>query len=167
MEITYIKQPPRKYTFSTLKIKKWIKNNTKKGYVLNLFCGETILYHDQTKYIEIRVDTNKSMNADYLMDAFDFVIMAKKKHWKFSTIILDPPYSYRKSMEKYKGHTVSKFNKIINILPFILKKNGNVITCGYHSVIMGKKRNFAIKNICLISHGGAHHDTIITNEIKL
>jgi 23S rRNA G2069 N7-methylase RlmK/C1962 C5-methylase RlmI len=59
---------------------------------------------------------------------------------KFDTIILDPPYAYRKSMEMYNGHKASKFNQIKDLIPKILNKNGIVITFGYHSVSMGNSR---------------------------
>jgi hypothetical protein len=62
---------------------------------LNLFAGKTRLDVD-----EIRVDLSDEFGPDYNMDAFEFVLMAKENGWKYDTIILDPPYSLRKSMEK-------------------------------------------------------------------
>ena len=83
---------------------------------------------------------------------------------KFDTIILDPPYAYRKSMEMYNGHKASKFNQVKDNLKNILNENGRVITFGYHSVSMGKNRGFEQERILLISHGGAIHDTIAVIE---
>ena len=76
----------------------------------------------------------------------------------------DPPYSYRKGMEKYKGHYTSRFNLIKEEIPRILNKGGIIITFGYHSTFMGKKRGFKLREICLICHGGAQHDTIAIIE---
>jgi len=70
-------------------------------------------------------------------------------------------------MEKYNGKIVSNFQRIKELIPQIILPKGNVITCGYHSVVMGKSRGFKIKEILLVSHGGAHHDTIITNEVLM
>jgi hypothetical protein len=53
------------------------------------------------------------------------------------------------------------------MVPFILRQNGKVITFGYNSIVMSKKRGFAIQEICLISHGGAQHDTIATVEQRI
>jgi hypothetical protein len=39
-----------------------------------------------------------------------------------------------------------------------------VITFGYHSVSMGRSRGFEVSEICIMSHGGAIHDTIATVE---
>lgn len=155
MEIDYLKTPLNKYTFSVKPIRKWIEENST-GKCLNLFAGKTKLNLD-----EFRVDADETMVADYYGDALDFVKQCKDK---FDTIILDPPYAYRKSMEMYNGHKASRLNQIKDFLPKILKKGGKVITCGYHSVSMGKSRGFKQEKILLLSHGGAIHDTIFTIE---
>ena len=146
----------RRYTFESPKIKKWVEERAK-GKVLNLFSGRTKLDLN-----EVRNDKDKKMVADFNKDALDFV-----REWdgeKFDTIILDPPYSYRKSMEMYNGHKASRFNMIKDIIPKVLNKDGIVITFGYHSVSMGKKRGFKQEKILLMSHGGAIHDTIAVIE---
>jgi len=155
MKIEYMKTPLNKYTFSRKPIKKWVENNSK-GKVLNLFAGMTRLSLN-----EFRVDMDKTMIANWYGDAYDFIKDCKKK---FDTIILDPPYAYRKSMEMYNGHKASKFNEIKDMIPKILKRDGIVITFGYHSVSMGKKRGFIQDKILLMSHGGAIHDTIAVIE---
>ncbi len=156
MKIEYIKTPLNKYTFSIKPIREWVEKNAK-GKVLNLFAGKTKLKLD-----ELRIDSDKTMDAHTYIDAYEFVKICKNK---FDTIILDPPYAYRKSMEMYNGHKASKFNQIKDLIPNILNENGIVITFGYHSVSMGKKRGFVQEKILLMSHGGAIHDTIATIEI--
>ncbi len=153
----YIKCPLHKYTFSIKPIREWVENNCH-GKVLNLFCGYTKLNID-----EVRNDIDLDALADYHLDGLDFV-----KNWngdKFDTIILDPPYAIRKSMELYKGNICSKFKQIKDEIPHILNKNGKVITFGYQSVSMGKTRNFKLDKICIFSHGGAIHDTLACVEI--
>ena len=154
---TYIKTPLNRYTFKSKSIRDWLESRCY-GKVLNLFAGKTLLNVN-----EVRNDIDESMVADYHMDALDFV-----KCWKgnkFDVVILDPPYSYRKSMEMYNSHRASRFNQIKDLLPKILKRGGKVITFGYHSVSMGKKRGFSQEKILLMSHGGAIHDTIATIEL--
>lgn len=157
MEIEYMKTPLNKYTFSIKPIRIWIERNSK-GKTLNLFAGKTRL-----RLHETRVDSDKTMDADYYMDAYDFVKQCKDK---FDTIILDPPYAYRKSIEMYNGHKASRFNQIKDLIPRLLNEKGIVITCGYHSVSMGNRRGFKQDKVLLISHGGAIHDTIFTIETK-
>ena len=132
------------------------------GLVLNLFAGKTLLNVE-----EIRNDIREDMPADFHIDALKFV---KENWWEqgwFGTILLDPPYAYRKSMEMYEGAVCSPFNALKNAIPSILNDNGIVITFGYHSNVMGKGRGFKQEHILLMSHGGAIHDTIAVIERKI
>ena len=101
------------------------------------------------------------------MDALECVKMFREKGELFDVILLDPPYSYRKSMELYNGHKNSRFKQLLDVLPDILTSQGWVITFGYHSRVMGYSRGFRIREICLISHGGAQHDTIASVEMRI
>ncbi|MCK5138525.1 MAG: hypothetical protein KAQ85_01675 [Thermodesulfovibrionia bacterium] len=151
-----IKTNLRRWTFKSLKIKAWVEANSK-GKVLNLFAGKVKLNLN-----EIRNDKNKKMIADYHKDALDFV-----NEWegeKFDTIILDPPYSYRKSMEMYGGNLNSRFKLIADRIPDILSNDGRVISFGYHSTFMGMKRSFYLDTMCIFAHGGAQHCTIAIIE---
>jgi len=155
--IEYMKTTLNKYTFSNKRIRTWVEKNSN-GYVLNLFAGETKLNLN-----EVRNDIHEDSNAEYHKDALCFV-----KEWdgeKFDTVILDPPYSIRKSMELYHGRKMSEFNAIKDELKRILKPQALVITFGYHSNSMGESRGFKQNKILLMSHGGAIHDTIAVIEI--
>jgi hypothetical protein len=155
---TYLKQPLNRYTFKAPKVKEWVESRCE-GKTLNLFAGYTKLNID-----EIRNDLDEKAVADYRMEALDFIKLAKKENIKFDTILLDPPYSYRKGMEKYKGNYASKFKLVKDLIPDILNRNGKVITFGYHSISLGLKRGFEQEEILLICHGGAQHDTIAVIE---
>lgn len=152
----YISCPLHRYTFSVRPIREWVEKNCE-GKVLNLFAGKTKLNIN-----EIRNDADINALSDYNMDAVEFL-----RGWNgemFDTVLLDPPYSYRKSMEMYNGIKCSPFRQLKDEIPRILKPTGKIITFGYHSNVMGKKRGFAIERICLFSHGGAIHDTIASIE---
>jgi len=155
MIIEYLKTPLNKYTFSIKPIRDWVEKNSV-GKTLNLFAGKTKLNLD-----EYRIDADKTMVADLYADAYNFVRYCKDK---FDTIILDPPYSYRKSMEMYNNKKMSRFNAVKDLLPKILNNNGKIITFGYQSISMGKSRGFIQQKILLMSHGGAIHDTIAVIE---
>jgi len=159
MNIIHLKTPLNKYTFKSKTIKSWVENHCKGKTVLNLFAGQTIL---SDCAMEIRNDIDTTMNADYHLDALEFVTTLTG--YQFDVIILDPPYAYRKSMEMYNGHKNSRFNEVKNNLSSILKPNGKVITFGYQSISMGMTRGFTVKEILIMSHGGAIHDTIATLE---
>ena len=142
----------RRYTFENKKMKQWVENNSC-GLVLNLFAGKTKLQLD-----EVRNDKDVSMLSDYHMDALEFVTS-----WKgelFDTVILDPPYSYRKSMEMYNGKYTSAFKRIADELPSIIQENARIISFGYHSTFMGNVRGYGLEKLCVFAHGGAQHCTI-------
>lgn len=156
MKFEYIKCPLHRYTFSVRPIKEWVESECE-GLTLNLFAGITKLCIN-----EVRNDIDESMLADYHVDALDFI-----RTWSdtiFDTVLLDPPYSYRKSMEMYNGNKASPFRQLKDLIPTILKQSGKVITFGYHSVVMGENRGFELEKVVLISHGGAIHDTIVSVE---
>lgn len=152
----YIKCPLNRYTFKVRNIREWVEAECE-DKVLNLFAGKTMLNID-----EVRNDLDTEAEADYHMDALEFV-----ESWegeKFNTVLLDPPYSYRKSMEMYGGRKASPFRKMKDALVYIIKPQGKIITFGYHSNVMGKGRGFEVEKIALFSHGGAIHDTIASVE---
>jgi hypothetical protein len=148
--------PLHRYTFSVKPIRKWVEK-TCEGKVLNLFAGITKLAVD-----EVRNDLDLEAIADYRLDALEF--LGNWQGEKFNTILLDPPYNYRKSMELYKGIICSPFRRLKDELTCCLEPDGKVITFGYHAIVMGKIRQFRLEQIALFSHGGAIHDTIATVE---
>ena len=152
----YIKCPLHRYTFKIKNIREWTENNCH-GRTLNLFAGRTKLNID-----EVRNDLDPEALADYRLDAVEFL-----RTWKgerFDTVLLDPPYAFRKSMEMYKGIKCSPFKQMKDEIKNVLKKGGKVITFGYHSNTMGAGRGFKVEKIALFSHGGAIHDTIASVE---
>jgi hypothetical protein len=156
-----MKTPLYRYTFKNKRIKEWVENRCE-GITLNLFAGLNMLEGVN----EIRNDLDPDAPADYYMDALQLVEQFEG-NVLFETVLLDPPYSYRKSMEMYGGRKMSAFNAVKNGIDEILTKDGIVITFGYHSVSMGKTRGFAQEEVLLLSHGGAIHDTIAIIERKI
>ena len=152
----HIRCPLNRYTFHIKPVRKWVEK-TCEGRVLNLFAGKTLLQVN-----EIRNDKDPEMPAAHHLDALDFL-----NSWngpKFNTILLDPPYAYRKSMELYKGNICSPFRQLKDAALKCLEPEGVVITFGYHSIVMGRTRCFQLEKIALFSHGGAIHDTIASVE---
>lgn len=156
MEFEYLLQPPNKWTFQQPKLKLYVEKFCK-GKVLNLFAGKTKLNVD-----EFRIDSSDEFRPDWLGDAIEFI---KTTHKKFDTIILDPPYSLRKSYEKYKGHYIgSKWTQVKRALVRVCNPNCRVISLGYNSQGMSKTNGFEKVAICLVCHNGDHNDTIVTVE---
>ena len=161
MEFTYLKQPPRRYTFEQPELKAWVEGHCV-GVVLNLFAGRTLLNVN-----EVRVDVDESTPADYHVDAYEFLSIAQYKQMSFNTVILDPPYNLRKSREKYGDRQIGSFTKIKDALPALVADGGVVITLGYDTVGMSRSRGFDKVAICVICHGGDVIDTLCVVERKV
>ncbi len=151
-------QPLHRYTFKAPKVRAWVES-VSSGKVLNLFAGITRLDLDET-----RVDLDDETNPDYNMDTLEYVIQCQEI---YDTIILDPPYAYRKSITHYKGHVAIPFKRLKDELVRIVPVGGDVVTFGYHSNSMSKVRGFELTRVLLICHGGAMHDTIAIVEEKV
>lgn len=165
MEMKYLCQPPKKWTFEQPKLKEWVENwcEPKRGrYVLNLFAGKIRL-----NVAEVRVDISPEFRPDYCISAEQFIKSCITEGVKFHTIILDPPYNLRKAREKYDGKYIGSFTKIKNLLPDILYPKGRVITLGYDTVGMSKSRGFEKIAVCIVCHGGDHNDTLCLVERKV
>ena len=161
--LKFIQTPLNRYTFKSPKMKKWVQGNIK-GKTLNLFAGKIRLTDDNYTCKEVRVDADVTMDADFFMDAYEYVLQCEDT---FDTILLDPPYQYRKAMEMYNGQYSSKFKLIADEIPKLLNKNGNVISFGYHSTYLGKIRQFKLSELCVFAHSGAQHCTIAIVEEKI
>lgn len=154
--IAHFRCPLHRYTFSVKLIRTWVEQACE-GRVLNLFAGQT-----QLSVNEVRNDLDLQMPADFHLDALEFLRTWTGK--KFRTILLDPPYAYRKSMELYKGMVCSPFRQLKDAIPACLEPGGQVITFGYHSIVMGQNRGFQLEQLAIFSHGGAIHDTLASVE---
>jgi hypothetical protein len=159
MDFTYLTQPPRSYTFEMPKLKFWIESQCI-GKVLNLFGGKVRLNVD-----EISNDIDINMKTDYHMDVIEFVDSWKGK--PFDTIVLDPLYNWRKAKEKYEGRMIGQYPQLKNKLLSIITKDAIVISLGYDTVGMSKSRGFEKIGICVICHGGDHHDTLCVVEKRI
>ena len=119
-------------------------------------------------------DLNPETSADFHMDAVEFMKeLYDRGHRDADLIILDPPYSPRQITECYASigrkatmqDTQSSFySKLRDAALLLCGPETTVISFGWNSVGMGKKRGFNIKEIMLVCHGGAHNDTICLAE---
>ena len=149
---TYLNQPANRWTFKMPKVRRWVEQWAR-GKVLNLFAGMTVLDLD-----EIRVDISPDAICHHEADANDFV-----RAWAdspFDTVILDPPYNWRKAKEKYGGKMIGRYPQLKDDLLRIIAPGARVISFGWDSVGMSKVRGFDKVAIALVCHNGDHRDTV-------
>ena len=118
-------------------------------------------------------DLNPDCRTDFHMDALDFLRMLPDGY--ADVVIYDPPYSPRQVSECYKGFGLSVTQtmtsagwraKHLDEIQRIMKPGGVCLCFGWNSCGVGKKRNFELTEILLVSHGGSKNDTICTAEVK-
>ena len=157
---------PSKNTFSIKPIAELLDEEVRDGIWIDPFANNS-------KKATITNELNKEFDTDYHMDALDFLRMFEDE--SVDGVLYDPPYSNRQVSEVYKGvglpvtkeTTQSTFwSRQKKEIARILKPGGKVISFGWNSGGVGKKRNFEILRVLLVPHGGHHNDTIVTVEVK-
>ena len=110
------------------------------------------------------------------MDAEEYCRELKAKRQWFDLAFFDPPYSPRQISECYSGIGMKAgiketqnghfYRRVRDALDEILLPHAFVISFGWNSAGMGKKRGYQLREAHLVNHGGAHNDTICIVEQK-
>jgi len=115
-------------------------------------------------------DLNPATEAQYHMDSVDFLLMLEKQGTKADVVLFDPPYSPRQIKELYDSiglktcketaHRSASWKNERDVITRIMKPGGVVLSFGWNTLGMGKKRGFIQKEILVVCHGAAHNDTL-------
>lgn len=113
-------------------------------------------------------DLNPATEAEYHMDAVDFLEMLAANGVTADVLILDPPYSPRQIAECYAAagktagmkdtQNATLYARVRRAARRLCKKGSIVLSFGWNSCGMGE--GFSPKELLLVAHGGAHNDTI-------
>lgn len=122
-------------------------------------------------------DLNPKTEAEYHMDADDFLIKLAADGVVADLVIIDPPYSPRQVKECYDsiGIKMKQGDALLGAVGKkrkqailrILSPGGIVLTFGWNTVGMGKVLGFEILEIMLCCHGSDHNDTICLAERRI
>jgi hypothetical protein len=122
-------------------------------------------------------DINPETEAEYHLEANDFLLELHKQNVKADLLIFDPPYSPRQFKECYEsiGKKMQLEDGQTDRLKMewregaigLLQNDSVVLSFGWSSVGFGKKHGFVIEEIMLVCHGGAHNDTICMAERRI
>lgn len=117
-------------------------------------------------------DLNPKTAAQHHMDAVDFLVMMSSRIEVADCIILDPPYSPRQIAECYAEagikagmqdtQNAALYARTRAAARQLCKLGTTVISCGWNSAGMGE--GFEGVELLLVTHGGAHNDTICLVE---
>lgn len=166
---------PSSKTFSIKPIKDLLKTEMTTGIWLDPFARNSDLSDLFVKVITN--DLNSKTKAEYHMEAKEFLKMFPDRY--ADGILFDPPYSARQIKECYNGIGINLVGKgkratgtnfyweAIDEISRVIKIGGKVISFGWNSGGMSKKRGFEIQKILLVSHSGRHNDTICVVDKKM
>lgn len=127
-------------------------------------------------------DLNPETAAEWHMDALDFLKYLRVNTVKADLVLFDPPYSRRQVSEVYNGigrhfgQGDSQYHSLNwpaerEQITKLLVPDGLVISFGWQSNGMNEcgsnAGKYAIEEILLVAHSGAHNDTICIVERKV
>jgi hypothetical protein len=120
-------------------------------------------------------DLNPQTSADWHMDSRIFLQMLWEKRVCADAVLFDPPYSPHQIKEIYEsiglrckgGDTQNGalYRECREMMNTLLRLGGIALSFGWNSCSFGE--DFAIREILLVAHGGAHNDTICVASEKV
>ena len=118
-------------------------------------------------------DLNPSTQAEFHMNAPEFLYMLAERKVKADVILFDPPYSPRQISECYQfvgipvttesTQNAALYSSCRKQMRRLCKLGTKVLSFGWNSCGMGE--GFSLIEILLVCHGSAHNDTICTVEV--
>lgn len=156
-KITRFFEMPRKWTFQMPKLRAWIEERIE-GKTLNLFGGITRLNGDI-----VYNDVNSELPADLRRDSYDLSQWADSAD-RFDTVIFDPPYTAFQAVKTYGGKKAQEVSHARDVVEYVLKPGGRVLSLGFNSTGMSESRGFVKEEILMVNCGGSHNDFIILSE---
>ena len=161
---------PNSETFSILPIKILVNKYVSKSEIsIDPFARNSKLC-THTNDLNPKTDARFHMKAKDFLNYMDGRITA-------DLVLFDPPYSLRQVKECYESvgddftqtdsQEAVRWNDEKDLITDIVKIGGYVISFGWNSIGMGRKRGYAIEEMLIVCHGGGHNDTICTVEKKI
>jgi hypothetical protein len=132
---------------------------------------------NETRFADWTNDLDPNTSALLHLDA-----ESACKQWAYEGVIatcalFDPPYSPRQIAELYKSiglkvgmeetQNARLYKRVRDAVDTIIPLGGHVLSFGWSTNGMGVGRGYALVEVLLIAHGGAHNDTICIAERKV
>lgn len=162
---------PNSETFSLPAVSRlldrWLPNTERGAVIVDPFARNS-------KRANYTNDLNPATSAAFHILAEEFV---DQHTFSADAVLFDPPYSPRQIAEVYQQigrecgteetQNARLYKRVKDGLDRMLKADGIAICCGWNSLGFGLKRGYEMLEILLVTHGGAHNDTIVTVERKI
>lgn len=167
MRIERLWAMPSKWTFQIKPIKELLSRYLVGNVWADPFAGQSSL-------AQYRNDLNPNNNQPFCKEALDFMQSIPENI--LDGVLFDPPYSLTQVSRSYndiglqfkgKENPTGGFPKVRDEIAKKVKTGGYVISFGWNTVGIGKKRGFEIEEILIVCHGGNRNDTLVTVERKL
>jgi len=123
---------------------------------------------------DVTNDLNPETKAKFHLKSDDFL---RSFDGEMNFVVFDPPYSLRQVKECYEGVGIGfshqdsqnaiRWTIERDIIAEKQKSGDMVMSLGWTTTCMGKKRGYEIVEILIVSHGPAHNDTLCTIEVKV
>jgi len=121
-------------------------------------------------------DIDPQTKATSHQDAETFLLGLSLRDVTCDLALLDPPYSPRQISEHYRAAGLKVtgedtqngrlYKRVRDALDKIMAPGAVVLSFGWQSGGMGKKRGYKLIETMLVAHGGGHNDTICIAEQK-
>lgn len=135
------------------------------GLWIDPFAGESDI-------ADVTNDFNDELDTDYTLKAEEFLSRFDDSEVD-GGVLFDPPYSPRQVKEMYDNVGIEVrmddvqstfYSRKRDAIERVCAPGATVLSFGWNSVGIGKTRGFEKREVLLVSHGGAHNDTICTVE---
>ena len=167
---------PNRNTLSIKPIGKFAEKWINKSPTLNKL-GKVVIdpFAKDCEFGTLTNDINPDTKAHYNMRAEEFLDMLLGYGVQSDVVIYDPPYSPRQISECYSAVGIkttqqdtqsSFYTKMKDRIRLLLRPDGIVLSFGWNSMGVGKK-GFEYEEIMLVTHGGAHNDTICVAQRRV
>lgn len=160
----FFEHPRGVWTFQMPKLRKYVEERLE-GTVLNLFGGITRLTHpsegERIYHNDVMVEYLK--DGDLNRDAYD---LSKWQDFAggVDTVVFDPPYSAHQAVVSYGVKKAQQVTHARDVVEFVLRPGGRVISLGFNSTGMSMSRGFTKEEILLVNCGASHNDYLVTTE---
>lgn len=159
---------PNRWTFKIKPIKELLeKYHVAEDWWVDPFAG----FNSPAK---VTNDLNPESPATFHLPAHEFLQKMRDDIKEFDGCLFDPPYSIHQVKVAYdsfglslKDNITGGFPKEKDLISQLVRPGGIVISFGWNTVGMGKKRGFEAVEYLAISHGGNRNDTLVTVERRL